>query len=287
MNCAPIVKGNTINDTTCYTPLVLKQIQTAYNQSHTNNQIHSTNPVDIWHELKHKLSNCAKEDCWLDQIKDPKIRKHIDNMTFAPDKPPEWTKSSNEWLSNIDIESVLKQYEKSHLNFKLLGSSPINYDTILPEENNKCVTEDLCKLSLKDLLDKGKTKLGVSLNLDVYEGYGIHWISMFIDLDYGIIYYYDSALHPIPKEVTRLKKEIIKQGLSLDPPIHFKYMKNKYDHQKTDSECGVYSLFFIITFLTGENEIQKNMSMDDKIALFSQKSIPDEYMKKYRDIYFN
>ena len=287
MNCAPTVKGKTAGPDTCYTPDTLAKIKDSYNKSHPNNQILATNPQQIAQELREKLKTCKKEDCWLEQIKDAKLRKQIDELIFAPDKPAEWIKNPNEWLSNFDIESVLKQYEKSHSNFKLLGSSPINYDTKIKEEGGRCVWEDLCKLSLKDLLEKGKTKLGVSLNLDKYDDPGSHWISMFIDLDNAVIFYYDSAMHPIPKEVNRLRDEVIRQGLALDKPIHFKYLKNKYDHQLSDGECGMFSLFFIITFLTGETDFQKNMTMDDKIALFMRKSIPDKYVRKYRTLYFN
>ena len=287
MNCAPTVKGKTAGPDTCYTPDTLVKIKDSYNKSHPNNQILATNPQQISQELRQKLQTCEKEDCWLEQIKDAKLRKQIDELVFAPDKPKEWIKNPKEWLSNFDIESVLKQYERSHKNFKLLGSSPINYDTKIPDQGGKCVWEDLCKLSLKDLLKEGKTKLGVSLNLDEYDEPGSHWISIFVDLDRGIIFYYDSAMHPIPKEVNKLRDEVIKQGLALEPPIHFKYIKNKYDHQQSDGECGMFSLFFIITFLTGETDFQKDMTMDDKIALFMRKSIPDKYVRKYRTLYFN
>ena len=46
-------------------------------------------------------------------------------------------------------------------------------------------------------------------------------------------------------------------------------------------------LVFIITFLTNETDVQKNMTIENKLGLFMNKDIPDEYVKKYRNIYFN
>jgi hypothetical protein len=49
----------------------------------------------------------------------------------------------------------------------------------------------------------------------------------------------------------------------------------------------MYSLFFIITMLTGNTEFEKNMSMKKRIELFKQKRIPDKMVWDYRDLYFN
>lgn len=287
MNCSPAVNGRTPLKDTCYTSDILVKIKDAYNQSHSNDQILATLSKDIWSELHNKMQNCEKEDCWLEQIKDPNMRKQIDEIVFAPDQPPEWKSNPDEWLSNFDIAAVLKQYERTYPEFKLLGPSSIDYDTRLPEEGDKCVWDELCHLSLAKLKKKGKTKLGISFNLDKHDDPGSHWVSMFVDLDNALIYYYDSALNPVPSEINRLKEEIQNQGSMLNPPINFQYIKNTKDHQKTNTECGMYSLFFIITFLTGETDFNKNMTIKQKIKLFSNKNIPDKYVQKYRKIYFN
>jgi hypothetical protein len=223
----------------------------------------------------------------LEQIKDPKMRKKLDEMLFAPDQPPEWKQNPNEWLSNFDIAAVLKQYEQSHHHFKLLGPSPIDYDAKDETNNGRCVWEDLCSISIADLHKKGKTNLGIVFNLDTHTEPGSHWTSMFVDMKNAYIYYYDSALYPVPKEVTRLKNEIIEQGKLMNPPILFKFKRNTHTHQKSSSECGMYSLFFIITFLTGETEFMKNMTIEQKLDLFCKNRIPDKYVEKYRTIYFN
>lgn len=289
MNCSPAVKNKTISNETCYTSDILMKIRDEYNKNHLENEkIKSNNPKIVWTTLHERLVKCEKEDCWLKEIKDIKLRKEIDDYIFAPDSPPIWNKNPNEWLSNIDILNVLKQYQKSYKNFLFLGPSPIDFDSHLLEHNNKCVEVDICSLSIKEQLKNNKTKIGIIFNLDKHNERGSHWVSLFIDLEEHFIFYFDSAGQSIPKEINVLKNRIIKQGSELQTPIHFKYYNNKgVYHQRGNTECGMYSLFFIITMLTSETEFKKNMSLKTKLQLFRKKRIPDKYVEKYRKIYFN
>jgi len=49
----------------------------------------------------------------------------------------------------------------------------------------------------------------------------------------------------------------------------------------------MYSLFFLITMLTGKTEFKNNMTMKEKIHLFKSGRIPDKFVEKYRKKYFN
>ena len=295
MNCNPTVKDTSLKGS-CYTENALIHIRDAYNKNHTN-KIEYQDGKQILDELRNRLDQCPREDCWLKQIKDDEARRQMDNIIFAPDRPNDWDKNPTSWLSNFDIGAVLKQYERSHPKLKLLGPSAIDYDTKLPEKNDKCVWDELCRLSLQNMIHRNKRKLGVVFNLDKHDGPGTHWVSMFVDLDNNIIFYYDSALNPVPREVSKLKNEIIEQGKGLDHPIQFKYMQNDYAHQSTNTECGMYSLFFIITFLTRKinrnikNELQiggsKKLSLQNVIDIFTKPGINDNMMIEYREKYFN
>ena len=289
MNCSPAVKGKTLSSHTCYTVDVLMKIKEEYNKSHVDNKIDASRPNKIWEELNHRLVRCEKEDCWLKELKDETLRKNIDEYIFAPDSPPEWRQNPNEWLSNFDIMKVMKQYEDSYHNFEFIGPSPIDFDKKIVEYDNNCVENEICNLSLNKMLENHKTKIGIIFNLDKHDEPGSHWVSLFIDLeDIPIVFYFDSTGEDIPDEINVLKDRIIKQGKELKNPIHFKFYKNyKTIHQTGNSECGMYSLFFIITMLTGETEFDKKMSLKNKLDLFKKKRIPDKYVEKYRNIYFN
>jgi hypothetical protein len=208
-------------------------------------------------------------------------------LSFAPDSPDDWKQKPNEGLSNFDILNVMKQYEQTYPHFHFLGPSPIDFDARPYDYGNQCVTEEICNLSLKKEIEKGITKIGMVFNLDTHEGGGTHWVSMFVDLDENVIFFFDSTGAKIPVEIKRLRDRITKEGSELKPPKVFKYYENRKEHQKENTECGMYSLFFNITMLTNEVEDQKNMTMDDKVKLFKQKRIPDKYVEKYRHIYFN
>jgi len=278
INCSPLVANRSVFSDTCYTDDAIQKIKRAYNENHPDDPIVSTTPKDIWNELRNRLTSCKTEKCWLNQIDDPYERQQLDDILFAPEKPPEWKHDKNYWLSNFDIESVLRQYEISHPHFKLLGPTPINYDTVL--KNGKCVWEELCRLNLQELWNRGKRNLGIVFNLDDHDGPGLHWTSMFVDMKRATLFYYDSALYPVPKEIRRLKNTILKQGLEMTPPIKFKYIRNRRSQQRTSSECGMYALYFIITMLTG-GLLEKN------IELFRNQPIPDKKMVEYRNKYFN
>jgi hypothetical protein len=285
MNCSPMVEGQTVSEDTCYTSAALTKIKEAYNKNNTSNKIAATDPNQVFEELKSKLSQCKKEDCWLKQLPEAE-QKYLDEHLFAPDQPDEWSKNSNEWLSNVDIFKVLHQYETKYKNFKLFGPTPIDFDTRVPEENKKCVWEELCTFSLEEQIQRKIDKIGVVFNLDKHDESGSHWTSMFIDIKERVIFYFDSAANDTPPEVLALVKKIRNQG----KPLHmkFRYYDNlKHRHQSGNTECGMYSLFFIITMLTNKTEFDTNMSMSKKLNLFRRKKIPDKYVEKYRNVYFN
>ena len=299
LNCSPIIESERVFNSTCYNTIVLFKIRDEYNKNHhVNSHITGDDPLYIWNQLKTRL-NCESEDCWLKEIKDETLRNEIDKIVFAPDSPPEWRRNPNEWLSNFDILDVLSQYEKAYPNFHFIGPSPIDFDTQLKNHNNTCVENNLCQFELKREIENKKNKIGIIFNLDKHNQKGSHWVSLFIDLEHNFIFYFDSTGDKIPKEINVLKTRIMKQAKNLVKPIHLKYKDtNGIQHQLENTECGVYSLFFIITMLTGNCKChdlsghyslknRNNMSLKEKIDLFQKGRIPDKYIEKYRKIYFN
>ena len=299
LNCSPIVQSERASNMTCYSKQILFNIRDEYNKNHrANSHIIGDDPSYIWNQLKNRL-NCESEDCWLKEIKDETLRNKIDKIIFAPDSPPEWRRNPNEWLSNFDILEVLSQYEEAYPNFHFIGPTPIDFDTRLKNRNYMCVENDLCHFELSREIENKKNKIGIIFNLDKHNQKGSHWVSMFIDLEDKFIFYFDSTGDKIPKEINVLKNRIIKQAKSLSSPIHLKYKDSRgVQHQLENTECGIYSLFFIVTMLTGDCkcddlsghhniENRVNMSLKEKIELFQKGRIPDKYIEKYRKIYFN
>jgi len=295
INCSPVVKKRRIDKNSCFTPEIIIEIKNAYNKNNPDNIIIYTNPERIWWELKNRL-DCKKEECLLDEIKDVYLKSKIRRFIFAPKQPPEWKSNPDEWLSNYDIKDVAKQYEISHPEFKLIGPSMIDFDTRLSEYGGKCVLEDLCNFNLANYIQAKRTKIGVIFNLDKHDQSGSHWVSLFIDIDNKFIFFFDSADNDIPIEIWEenpkknhnpLVNRIIEQGKTLG--IDFVFYNNKGNqHQQTNSECGMYSLFFIITMLTRETPFSKGvMSIKECRDIFLKNRIPDKTVFGYRKLYFN
>jgi len=281
LNCSPIVKNKTAHKSTCYTNKLLLNIRDAYNKQpqYKNKQIRSTNTKEILYQLRKNLHDiCEHEKCWLKFLSTEQQRV-INEMVFSPEKPAKWKKNPFEWLSNYDILNVLKQYEESNPRFKFIGPTPIDFDTVI-QTTNMCVLDDLCRFSLKKYIDSNIDYIGIIFNLDKHTQSGSHWVSMFIDLKNSFIFYFDSATNKTPNEIKILVDKIQTQAKELG--ISLKYFENyPNNHQRSNTECGMYSLYFIITML------DEKKSVTSKIRLFKEKKISDSHMRNLRNIYFN
>ena len=274
LNCSPLVKNKKVVSSSCMTPEVLLKIRDEYNKDHEN-KIVATKPTLIGHELRMKL-NCQDERKWVNEIDDPKLRAQIKKQLFAPEHPPEWFKNKNEWLTNFDIDMVMEQYELENKDFKYLGTTQIDYDYIVDTKSHTCVEDDLCKFNLKEQMSHGKRRFASLFNLDKHDQSGSHWVSVFIDVNKRIIMFFDSASGPVPKKITEFVNSVKEQGLKQN--IVFKYIAGKKRHQSGGTECGVYSIHFIIQMLT---------QPDKAMQIFLYGKIPDKEVEKYRKIYFN
>jgi hypothetical protein len=165
-----------------------------------------------------------------------------------------------------------------------LGAVPIDFDSL--EELG------IKNLNFDDLVKKGKTKIGFVINLDEHWKSGSHWVGMYADILKNQVYFFDSYgyrpkkrirnfVHRIAKWCyTRniLKNEDVKITLSetsfMDPKkpnyIEQKIKNIKFNqnrHQFKNSECGVYSVNFILRLLNNEtfDYICNNITPDDSV----------------------
>jgi hypothetical protein len=277
LQCSPISKQIHNKRYTCLPDDVLLKLREMWNVRHPDVMIHSKSPEDIWYLLKQFLGKtCNKETCWLKQhFTNGQMKKVLDDM-YAPKSPDEWKRNPNEWLSSVDIMNVMRQYEDAYKCFNFIGPSPIDYDT--HKINGECVWEELCEFSLNDEIKKNITKIGIIFNLDPHYKGGSHWVSLFVNIKKADIYYFDSAGEKIPKQIMKLVEKITEQGKQLHPPIQFNFDQNHpVEHQFGNTECGVYSLFFIIFMLR------------DKITgrHLKKKIYKDKFIEQYRKIFFN
>ena len=208
------------------------------------------------------------------------------NYLYRPIYPKEWKSNKNEWLSNFDILAVLKQYEAANKDFKFIGPTFIDFDE--EKYEGKCVEDQLCHFDIKNYVNKKISKIGIIFNLDKHNQHGSHWVSLFVDLKENIILYFNSTGEYIEDEIDRLIHRISRQYKELKN-IELKRIINRTEHQMGDTECGMYSLFFIISMLTntiGGDEKKTFKNYTDKINFFIKKRIDDKEMENLRDKYF-
>ena len=274
LNCSP---KNTNTNYTCYSDSDLYKLKDMWNARHPDRPIKTKNTKQIWILLKEYYATiCNKESCWVRQMtKNSKQEQELLDA-FAPESPKEWEKNPNEWLSSIDILQVMNQYEKKYKCFDFLGPSPIDYDT--HKLYGKCVWEELCHFDLDKHLQKKHTKIGVIFNLDPHYKGGSHWVSLFINIKNKTIFFFDSTGEQIPPQIKKFVNTVIEQGKQLPTPINFKFDQNyPVEHQYGNTECGIYSIFFIIHML------------EDKITGHYLKTniLKDEYIENFRKVYYN
>lgn len=275
--CSPALPGKN-QDFTCYTDDALIKLRDSWNDRHQDDKIILDDPADIWSELKDRYSRvCDNERCWLRQkTLASNLDRDILEYTFAPRAPMKWKKNPNEWLTSTDLSELMAHYERRFPSFSFIGPTPIDFDS--KDYEGYCVWDELCNFSVPSLLNKRKTKIGIIFNTDPHTEDGEHWISMFVDLTHKqpYIFFFDSNGDKPPDEVKELCDRIIDQcsGLGID----LNYEENHpFRHQKSDSECGMYSLFLIIKLLTKELEYNH----------FKKNRVTDKDVENLRSIWFD
>ena len=269
----------------CFTKPIVKTLVNVYNaQADSENKISLNQPEEsLLQQLSQKMkAQCAQntnqEYCMAKELNQEQIIKD----SFMPFR--KW-KKPNEWLSNIDIDNVMSVFEKAYPHFKYCGTLTIDFAE--KDKYGKCLSDYFCNYMVAFEKLKLYTHWGAIFNLDRHEQSGSHWVSLFINYQHSppFAFYFDSATtfgSKIPDSIYRLMKTIQSKTPNM------KLMYNTKQHQRSNTECGVYSLFFIITILTQQIPFLSNlpMSMPQIINLFLKGTIPDSFIEQYRKIFF-
>jgi hypothetical protein len=277
--CAP---GKKFSEGSCFTYDNLISIAIEYNNHTDNNKdIIQLDKINNKKELLRELNTrfqktygCDNQEqtCWLTS----KLVRGINDRdlkynTFRPKGPVK----QFEWLSTNDIEAVMRQYEFKHKDFKFLGAMPSDFDE-LPIYG----TTDL---QFDELVSK-TPKIAAVINLDTHNQSGSHWVGFYANLKTNTIYYFDSFGKKPQRRLNMFIRRLLtymynnktttNQKLNVEQFMKRYHKSEEYDvrynkiqHQFKNSECGVYSMNFIIRVLEGEtfDDIINNITNDDKM----------------------
>jgi len=271
--CSPLRKDTFKHGdfSTCYTLDALQKIRIAYNKTAPDrDKIPSRKTKKgLWNAIKEKIDNmsdCNGEWCWVDQPFmnniDNDTLKSIKDMTFKPPIP----KGKYDWLSTDDIDRVMKQYTTIHPDFYFMGTWPMDFEDLHSKFR---------KFDPELLESKGKTSVGLVLNEDKSNQPGSHWVGMYIMIPERQVQFFDSygnkPMAPVCKWISNINHKIKQKG---GKP--FTVLWNPHRHQYANSECGVYTLNFLVNRLDGKS-----------FKSIVNNQIRDEQMNKRRTSFFN
>lgn len=292
LKCAP---GKEFKYGSCIDLEVLVLYSKAYNDEFPDSKIILDDREEIMHphrykkylvkELDKRLSEkCTTQKCWTEQSfvkRLPSIkREELEKYTFRPEGPAD----SEEWLSNLELEAVLKQYEKKYPKFHFAGAVARN-----------CIEYNMCPKNIidyEDILKNNKTQVGLIYNTDYVGNSGEHWNALFADFEKNAIYFFDSYGTKPNSDVVKMMEiieNVMKKRCGLEKAdIHRNKTNfnkcslpskkhNTVRHQYGDNACGVYSTNFILRMLKGQETF-------DEIC---NSKIKDEHVGMCRKVYFS
>lgn len=191
---------------------------------------------------------------------------------------PEGPRNTRQLLSNFDIDAVLGRwattnpqfynYEFCMIDFAATGGSlaRVSAQAVLRGQASQ-------RLGEAGIVRRPCTTFACVLNTDVSSGRGKHWVAIFGDCR-GTprrLEYFNSTGNPPPKEVTRWMETT---ALSLEADGEGEVVTDivtNVRHQTSQSECGLYALYYIRCRLKGVPSSE-----------FRGRRIPDERMSEFR-----
>jgi hypothetical protein len=290
--CAPNKSFDFDNDT-CFSLEQLKKIATSYNKilSNKDNKINidTEDKKYLLKELIDKLPNtCKSQECLL---KEDFIVNLNDFDLLYNTLRPLGPKKKTKWLSSSDINQIMVQYTFKYPEYRFFGALPIDFELLeIPVDyKTNIFFKTLC-----NMYKNKKYKIGFVLNLDKHNQSGSHWVALYSDLKNKKVYFFDSYGYKPKKEIVKLMSMIaywmdinynnnnscVHDKVTFTDDNILKFTKgicNKINdvdiryniirHQFKHSECGVYSVNFILRLLNGHSfdNITQNITTDDDI----------------------
>jgi len=218
-----------------------------------------------------KETNCDSESCVLtsDLIK-RKLGSDVIKKELKTRFKPEGPYDNDDWLDNFNIDAVLKQNMTKYTDFYAIPYQMIDFE--------KKKTE-LATINIPEKIKQGYKHIAVVLNTDVSSGNGKHWFAIFMDFTnspYTLEYFNSSGNLPVHQIRTwQLETKRILEKVMNTKVVCIIVSPNEI--QKSDSECGVFCLWFILSRLEGHSVDEfKNVNMGPS----------DELMQEYRKSLF-
>jgi hypothetical protein len=237
--------------------------------------------------------NCTSEAC---VVTHPAFRAHAAEDGLRPETldaelvsrfKPEGPRGSCALLSNFNLDAVLQQWAVQFPTFYNFPFAMADFD----RTGEALATTDIAGVLRGDapqLLPGGEVvrrpceTFGCAFNTDVSTGKGKHWEALFGDCrgqGPWSVEFFNSAGNPPPPSVTRWMETTAMRLAAFrlqdpsgrgDAPVHTRVLSD-VRHQESQTECGLYVLYFIRARLEGRPADE-----------FTGAIIPDGAMRLFR-----
>jgi len=274
-SCNPLA----IDSKKCFNESDLKIFILIYNKTKLNGKI-KENSKNKYNSINNNLKNILGDKnhyLWFDYLcqycsfEDCKILNNITDKRLLPRKPASWYKNKTAWLSNIDIDNVLKNYNNTKkYKYEFIGTFTVDFG--LKNKDGSCkYYENKCIANIERSIKNEKKYLGIITNMDKYNQGGSHWTSIFMIIDpnvlgYGI-YYYDSVGNGVPSMIKKYLNDVKCQLKKLYSNRECKIFVNKKRYQFSSTECGMfaitYQLSWILKLFTNKNACENDILKDN------------------------
>ena len=248
----------------CFTLDELVDLAEAWNTTESVDKVDPTLPREqLVSSLRDRMGDvCGNEACWLDQsrlvsaLRNRTSTAVYDEITRFALKP-KGRKGKHEWLSTPDIENVMRQYERVFPYFRFISCVASDHYQLHPAE---FPAETIATTPISAIV----------FNLDNSRQRGSHWVAVVFahdDDDVLTIEYFDSTGNKPNRNI----REFLSHPFFHDAV----YVQNTVAHQRQNSECGVYSMYFILQRCYG-------VTVDE----FNERRVTDKEMNDYRAYLF-
>lgn len=229
----------------------------------------------IMDDAKSKLG-CETEKCVLNKLQDKlgmDVVKREINQNIKVKGP-----TNTELLSNVHIDNTMKQWGRTWTKFFPYNFNMRNYASYSFDRGETVAKPDtLATITFSDLAAKGIKCCGCVINKDVYQGEGTHWMALFADTrtKLTVEFFNSSGNAPAPEWVNWMQKtKNCMEELYPGKPVTMLNVSS-IAHQRSKSECGLYSLFYIWARL---HEVPPEYFMTHEVG--------DEFMFEFRQHLF-
>lgn len=180
--------------------------------------------------LAKKELGCTNDGCVLDKmgVKGDDIKQEV----LKPSGPA----NTMDLISNFNISDIFKQFESK---FPEFHGYPFQYHDFINHSDSEPIQDPPSP-------DKPKKVYGMVVNTDVTGGPGIHWFALMVDMrkrPWTVEYFNSSGNKPqapISKWMAEIKDKLCSSG-----ECEMVLTNDRFQHQKGNTECGLYSMYYI------------------------------------------